>query len=153
MRLADRRGFGVRLLSHTLPRVLLPGQEYPTEVVVKNGTLAKMITHDGFRIDYRIMQGTEKLAGGTATEKIVLFEIVDRSPEFYAVDRHGSSHPLPEGDYTLYLDFRRNRLSFLSAPFLTQTLSTLIIPFTVSRTHGTSAAHPDEMPARWPAGA
>ncbi len=146
LRLANRRGFGVRLMSHTLPRVMLPGQDYPAEVTVKNGTLTKMVAREGFRVDYRIMHGTDKIADGIATEKIVLFELATARLHFNLFTGTDRQHPLPAGEYVLYLDFRRNRVPFLSLPFMTQTLGTLIIPFTVSTAHDTVQVIRNEAP-------
>jgi len=147
LRLANKRGFGVRLLNHSLPRVLLPGQYYPTEVVVKNGTLAKIVAREGFRVDYRIMRGTVKIAGGIATDRIALFEMAAtrlRFDLFSGIDR---SHPLPAGEYDLYLDFCHNRFPFFSMPFMTQVLGTLIIPFTVSNAHDVTQIIRNDAPA------
>ena len=125
LRLANQRGFGVRILSHTLPPVLRPGQLYPVDLLVKNGGMAKMVSSAGFRVDYRIMHNGEKIAGGTATETIALFDLSTTHLNFPLLTGFDQRHPFAEGAYELYLDFRRNKIPFMNLHLMTETVGTL----------------------------
>ncbi len=153
LQLANRRGFCVRLLSDTLPKQLYPGQYYPVDLTVKNGTIAKMVTHDGFRVDYRILQHRGQVASGNATQVIVLYQVATARLHFNLYTGSGPDHPLPAGNYELCLDFRRNRVPFMELPFMTETLGSLTIPFTVGPDNGSVQVLNSEIPAAVPSGA
>lgn len=152
-RLSNRRGFGIRILRHTLPAVLRPGQTYPVEMVLKNGSVEKMLTSEGFRVDYRIFRDGQKVTNGTATSAIMLTELSTARIQFPLatwVDRHT---PFPNGDYQLLLDFHRNKVPYLSLPLLTKTLGTLVIPFTVGVSNDVAQVVQADTPGHLPAGA
>ena len=153
LRLVNRLGFGVRLLNHTLPPVVQPGQNYPVELMVKNGSVEKMFTRAGCRVDYRIFHHGELVAKGTATQALVLFDASTarvRFPLFTGLDR---DHPFAAGNYELNLDFRRNRVPFMNLPFMLQTMGTLIIPFTISNPTAVAQLINSDTPSDLQAGA
>jgi len=152
LKLANHRGFGVRILRHTLPTVLRPGRHYPVELVVKNSSVEKIVTHEGFRVDYRIMHNGQQLTTGIATETIVLMELSSARIRFDLFTGADNSHPFPEGKYELYLDFRRNRIPFITLPLMTKILGTLTIPFTVGKESEPVQLIQTEMPEVIPAG-
>lgn len=132
MRLADRRGFGVRLLRHTLPAVLRSGITYPVEVLLKNGSVEKLLGRNGIHVEYRVTQDDRVVFAGTATEQIVLLEFTTARIRFTLPTEIDRRHPLPAGSYQLQLDFRRNKVPFLTGPLLMESLGTLTIPFAIA---------------------
>ena len=133
IRLAEGHGLHLRLLRHDLPPVLAPGRTYPVEVLVKNAGMEKLLTNEGFRVDYRITRGEETLASGVATEEIVLLELSTARLRFVLTTNVDHHHALPPGTYQLRLDFRRNKIAFLTVPGLTETLATLTIPLRIGK--------------------
>ncbi len=131
MRLVKGRAFGLRVLSHNLPPVLRAGANYPVDVLIKNGSLEKLVSQSGFRVEYRVLRGDATVLTGLATDKLALFEMSSSRITFSLPTAEGR-RPLPAGAYALCLDFRRNKVPFLTAPLLTERLGTLTIPFTVA---------------------
>ncbi|MHB9130107.1 MAG: hypothetical protein ACYDBB_03330 [Armatimonadota bacterium] len=151
IRLAQEHGFGVRILRHTLPAVVRPGATYPVEVLLKNGSVEKLVTREGFRVEYRLMQGDRKVRTGTATDQIVLLELSSARIRFNLDTRLDANHPLPAGAYVLFLDFRRNKISFLSGPLLAQTLGSVSIPFSIAEEGGVAQLVTGNIPSLVPA--
>lgn len=132
-RLADGQKFAVRVLRHNLPPVLRPGAEYPVDLLIKNGSVTKMVTRDGFRVDYQIVQNGNLLRSGTATQEIALLDFATARIQFTLPTSLDTRTPLSAGTYELRLDFNRNKLPYLTAPLMVKTLGTIAIPFTVGR--------------------
>jgi hypothetical protein len=132
LRQANARGFGVRVIGHTLPATLVPGTSYPVELLLKNGGLAKIVTKDGFRVDYRLLQGDQELLRGIATQQVALFELSTARLRFTLPTGRDNRHPLPAGAYRLCLDIRRDKIPFVSLPLMTEFLGTITLPLTLA---------------------
>ncbi len=133
MRMGAGRAFGLSILSHSLPPVLRAGAGYPVSVLVKNGSLEKLMAQNGFTVSYRVLRRDEVVLTGTVSDALLLYDLSSSRVTFTlptAVNRR----PLLAGAYQLCLDFRRNKVPFLAAPLLTERLGTLTIPFTVAQT-------------------
>ncbi len=129
--LAQQRGFGIRLLRHTLPAVVRAGATYPVELLLRNNAGTALLTRDGFRVDYRITAGERQLVSGAATDKLALMEFAAARLRFNLLAGIDRKHPLPPGHYQLHLDFMRNSLQVLNLPMTTKRLGTLVLPFEV----------------------
>ncbi|HOF86746.1 MAG TPA: sugar-binding protein, partial [Armatimonadota bacterium] len=131
MRLAEGRDFGLTVLGHTLPPVLRAGAAYPVEVLIKNGSLQKVVSQHGFRVHYRVTRDDVTVLSGLATDKLALFDRAT-SRIGLTLPTVAARRPLAAGAYRLHLDFSRNKIAFLTAPLLTERVGTLTIPFTVA---------------------
>lgn len=147
MHMGAGRIFGLRLISATLPSVLRAGADYPVDVLVKNGSLQKLVSQSGFRVDYRVLRGEQLVIKGMATDQLALFEMATSRISFTLPTADGH-RPLSPGDYRLCLDFRRNKIPFLTAPLLTEQLGTLVIPFTVATDAPRAQCVETALPAR-----
>ncbi|MHB9026901.1 MAG: DOMON domain-containing protein [Armatimonadota bacterium] len=131
LRLAQSRGFGVRILQHNLPPTLRGGRTYPIELLLKNGSVEKLITREGYHVDYQVLQDGRKLYSGVATQRLTLLEMSTARIRFNLPTVLPSGFGLPAGHYQLQLEFRRNRVPFITAPIATETVGRLTVPFTM----------------------
>ncbi len=124
------RKFGVVLLQQSLPAVIPPGQARPVELLVKNAGVEKMVSREGFRVDYRLLRGDREVAHGTAVSQLALMELAAARLKFL-LPTMKDKRPLPAGSYTLRLDFRRNKIAQIEIPGMTQTLGSLSLSVTL----------------------
>jgi hypothetical protein len=131
IQLTQGQAFALRILRHSLPTTLRSGAHYPVDVLVKNGSVTKLVTQAGYRVDFRVTRGETTVAGGLATPNLVLLELTAARIRFTlpVADKIGRS--LAAGPYTLHLDFVRNKVPFVDLPFLSSIIGTVTIPFTV----------------------
>lgn len=131
MRMGAGRAFGLSILAHTLPPVLRAGGSYPVKVLIKNGSLDKLVAQNGFAVSYRVLQRDDVVLSGDVTDSLMLFDLSSSRINF-TLPTVANRKPLAPGAYQLCLDFRRNKVPFLTAPLLTERLGTLAIPFTIA---------------------
>ena len=141
------REYGVRVLQQNLPAVLAPGAGYPVELILKNGGTEQMAARAGFRVDYRLERGDRQVAKGIATESIALLQLATARLRFTLPTETGRNKALPAGAYTLYLDFRRNKLAGMTLPFMTETVWTVSMPVTIGDGNETAQVVRCETPA------
>jgi len=146
------REYGVRVLQQNLPAVPAPGAGYPVELIVKNGGTEQMAARAGFRVDYRLQRGDHQVAKGAATENIALLELATARLRFLLPTTAGKNKGLPAGEYTLYLDFRRNKIARITLPFMTETVWTVAMPVTIGEGNELAQAVRCETPAAVQAG-
>jgi|GEM_PF-2465955 len=118
------REFGVRVLRQNLPAVLAAGRRYPVDMIVKNGGMERMAAREGFRVEYRLLRDDRQVAKGIATENIALLELATARLRFVLPTVQGKK-ALPAGEYTLCLDFRRNKIAQINLPLLASTVWTV----------------------------
>ncbi|HEY3415253.1 MAG TPA: hypothetical protein VGM23_00085, partial [Armatimonadota bacterium] len=131
LRLAQGRGFGVRVLQHNLPPILHPGRTYPVEILLKNGSVEKLVTREGYHVDYQVVQDGRRVMAGVATDQLTLLEMSTARIRFNLPTVLASGFGFPAGQYQLQLEFRRNRVPFVTAPIATETVGRLKIPLTI----------------------
>jgi hypothetical protein len=146
------REFGVRVLRQNLPAVLAPGKRYPVDMIMKNGGTERMAARAGFRVEYRLLRSDRLVAKGIATESIALLELAAARLRFVLPTLQGKNKMLPAGQYTLCLDFRRNKIAQISLPMMTDTVWTVSTPITIGEGNAQALAAECEAPGIVPAG-
>ncbi|HEX2949688.1 MAG TPA: sugar-binding protein [Armatimonadota bacterium] len=130
LRLAHERGFGLCVLQHNLPARAIAGRSYPVDVLIKNGSIANIVTSKGFRIDYSITHNDETVLTGDVEDRVLLVELTAARLHL-TLSTMKDRKPFAPGDYQLQLSIRRSKIPYVDTSLLQENLGTLTIPFTV----------------------
>lgn len=126
-------GAGLVILSHTLPETLLPGQRYPIDLLLKNGSLPDGARDSTCQVNYHVLRTGQNVFSGTLDGRLLLHAGALTRLRFTLATQRDDHRYLADGHYTLQLDFWSNKVPLLNSKLLRDKLGTLVLSFSIGR--------------------